>query len=60
MATGEEGKLLENKVAWVTGGASGYGKQYAMRLAEEGCKIALGDVNEVKGGKVAREIQEKC
>ena len=60
MATGGgEGKLLENKVAWVTGGASGYGKQYALRLAKEGCKIALCDANEAKGEKVAQEIQEK-
>jgi NAD(P)-dependent dehydrogenase (short-subunit alcohol dehydrogenase family) len=52
-------RLLENKVAWVTGGASGYGKCYAMRLAEEGCKVALCDLDEAEGKTVSEEIQKK-
>lgn len=52
-------RLLEDKVAWVTGGASGYGKHYAMRLAQEGCKVAICDVDETGGKAVAKEIQEK-
>lgn len=55
----ENGKLLENKVALVTGGASGFGKRFAMRLAEEGCNIAICDLDEAKGETVAREIQEE-
>ena len=55
----EREKLLKNKVAWVTGGASGLGKHYAMRLAEEGCKTAICDVAETEGEAVAKAIQEK-
>lgn len=37
-------KLLEGKVAIVTGAARGIGKSVAIRLAEEGCNIAFTDL----------------
>ena len=37
-------KLLEGKVAIVTGAARGIGKAVAIRLAEEGCNIAFTDL----------------
>jgi 3-oxoacyl-[acyl-carrier protein] reductase len=37
-------KLLEGKVAIVTGAARGIGKAVAMRLAQEGCTIAFTDL----------------
>lgn len=37
-------KLLENKVAIVTGAARGIGKQIALTLASEGCQIAFTDL----------------
>lgn len=37
-------KLLEGKVAIVTGAARGIGKSVAMRLAQEGCAIAFTDL----------------
>ncbi len=42
-------KLLDNKVAIVTGAARGIGKQIALTLAKEGCHIAFTDleINEV-------------
>ena len=55
----EKGKLLENKVALVTGGASGFGKQFAMRLANEGCSVAICDIDIAKGETVAKEIHEE-
>ena len=37
-------KLLEGKVAIVTGAARGIGKAVALRLAQEGCNIAFTDL----------------
>jgi NAD(P)-dependent dehydrogenase (short-subunit alcohol dehydrogenase family) len=37
---------LEGKVAIVTGAARGLGKEYAVRLAEEGVAIVVGDVRD--------------
>lgn len=37
-------RLLENKVALITGAGRGIGKAIAMRFAQEGCKIAFTDI----------------
>ncbi|TGY88911.1 SDR family oxidoreductase [Marinicauda algicola] len=42
--------------AIVTGGASGLGEGTARRLAKEGAKVALFDLNAERGEKVARDI----
>lgn len=47
---------MESKVAIVTGGASGIGKVSAVELAKAGLRIAIIDVNEENGKKVAGEI----
>ena len=39
-------KNLKNKVAAITGSASGIGRALAINLAEEGCHVAISDVNE--------------
>lgn len=44
------------KVALVTGAASGIGKATAMRLVNEGARVALADVNESELQRVATEI----
>ena len=38
-------KILKNKTAAVTGAASGIGKMLAVNLANEGCSLALADIN---------------
>ena len=47
---------LEDKVALITGAASGIGLGIAKRLSEFGAAVVLLDINEEKGIEVAREI----
>ena len=39
-------KHFKNKVAAITGAASGMGRSLALNLAGQGCHLALSDVNE--------------
>jgi 3-oxoacyl-[acyl-carrier protein] reductase len=47
---------LKNKVAIVTGAASGFGEGIARRFAAEGASIIVADINENAGARVAAEI----
>ncbi|MBS4177319.1 SDR family oxidoreductase [Lederbergia citrea] len=49
---------LQNKVAIITGAASGIGKAAALRLAKAGAAIGLLDLKEEKAEKVKEEIIE--
>ncbi len=49
-------KLNANVSAVVTGGASGLGAATARRLAQQGVKVALFDLNEPQGEALAQEI----
>lgn len=49
--------LLENKVAIITGGAKGMGKGIALRFAQEGCRVAVCDVDIAGAQTVADEIK---
>lgn len=50
-------RLLENRVAIITGAASGVGRAAAMRFAEEGAKVLVADVNEEGGHKTTEQIK---
>lgn len=47
---------LEDKIAIVTGAASGFGEEIARRFAAEGAKIVIADIQEEAGRRVAAEI----
>ena len=48
--------LLKDKVAIVTGAASGIGKEIAAVFVREGAHVAIADLNEELAGAAAREI----
>jgi len=47
---------LQDKVAIVTGGGSGFGEGICKRFAQEGCKVVVNDINPSGGERVAKEI----
>jgi NAD(P)-dependent dehydrogenase (short-subunit alcohol dehydrogenase family) len=48
--------LLKNKVALITGGASGMGKAEALAFAEKGAKVVIADINYDGAQEVVNEI----
>src|SRR6187402_1711779 len=51
-------RILTGKVAVVTGAASGLGRAFAQRLAEEGMKVVLADIDEARLAAVVDELQK--
>src|SRR5687768_7911590 len=49
-------RLLDNRVAFITGAASGIGAGTARRFAQEGAKVALADVMAKEGERLRSEI----
>jgi len=52
-------RRLEDKVAIVTGGASGLGKTFCLALAEQGAKLVVADIKDEEAQQTAAEIQAK-
>jgi NAD(P)-dependent dehydrogenase (short-subunit alcohol dehydrogenase family) len=48
---------LQGKVGLVVGGASGVGRATSIRLAQEGARVVVGDINESGAAAVAEEIR---
>ena len=49
---------LEGKVAFITGAASGIGKEIALEFAHEGAKIVIADLNKPAADAAAAEIEK--
>ena len=49
---------LENKVAFISGGARGMGAVEARLFAQEGCRVAIGHLREDEGQQIEAEINE--
>lgn len=52
------GKILQDRIALVTGGAQGLGQAICTRLAEEGCHVVVADLNEAKATETAAGIRK--
>lgn len=50
---------FENRVAIVTGGASGLGKAMVTRFVDEGCRVVIPDINGAAAEATTREIEAK-
>jgi len=50
-------KILKNKVALITGGASGIGRATALLFAQEGAAVAIADINQEMGESTQKEIE---
>ena len=49
---------LEGKVAFITGSASGIGKQIALEFAREGANVVIADLNQQGADEVVAEIEK--
>ena len=49
---------LENKVAFISGGARGMGAAEARLFSQEGCQVVIGDLRDELGRQVEAEINE--
>lgn len=49
---------LKDKVAIITGGGQGIGREYALRFSKEGAKVVIAEINLENAEKVAKEIEE--
>lgn len=50
---------LKDRVCIITGGAHGIGRAYCLRLAEEGARVVVADIDRVAADSVAYEIKAK-
>ena len=49
---------LQNRVAIVTGGGKGIGRTYSMRLAQEGARVCVADIDQSAAEQTSAEIRD--
>jgi 3-hydroxybutyrate dehydrogenase len=49
-------KMVENKVVFITGAASGIGYEMGVEFAKNGAKVVLSDINEEKVNEVTKQL----
>ena len=54
------GSLFDDKVAVITGGASGSGREIATAFSETGAKVVGGDINEEGLTSLQAELGDAC
>jgi 3-oxoacyl-[acyl-carrier protein] reductase len=52
----ESGMRLNDRIAIVTGGASGFGEGIVRRFVQEGARVAIADLNGEAAGRLAEEL----
>src|SRR3989304_3342882 len=52
-------KILQDRIALVTGGAQGLGQAICWRLAQEGCHVVVADLNEEKALQTAAALTDR-
>ena len=52
-------KILQDRIALVTGGGQGLGQAICFRLAQEGCHIVVADLNEASALETANAIKDR-
>jgi len=51
--------LLSNRVAIITGGATGIGRSIAVKFAQEGCDVAIADINLKEANETLSQVKER-
>lgn len=55
-----ENKILDNKVAFISGGSGGIGSSIAKKFIDSGCKVIISGTNEKKLNELSKSLGKNC